>query len=205
MRGADLPAVVQAALDSAADEPKFCPFCANQVYAGILQSAPVKAPGVTNEPPRTGLLFASRGRPNPHKDWFGKHFLAKMLGAKSWFLAGAHVKARSCGKCHRLFLWGVAVDDGFVAKGMADNDERYCPHCAVALWPGQILLNARNRGGARFECDDTPDFHRDWFGHNVLDRFFLNRWNPIVHALPARSCHQCHFTEVAGRPIYRFS
>jgi len=205
MRGADLPAVVQAALDSASDQPAKCPFCANQVYAGTLQSAPIKPPGLGNEAPRPGLFFASQGRPNPHNDWFGKHFLAKILGSKSWFLPGAHIKARSCGKCRRLFLWGMAVDEGFIAKGQADDDERYCPHCAVALWPGHIVVRARNHGGARFECDETPDFHNDWFGHNVLDRFVLNRWNPSVQTIPARSCQQCHFTEVAGRPIYRFS
>jgi len=108
MRGADLPAVVQAALDSASDQPAKCPFCANQVYAGTLQSAPIKPPGLGNEAPRPGLFFASQGRPNPHNDWFGKHFLAKILGSKSWFLPGAHIKARSCGKCRRLFLWGMA-------------------------------------------------------------------------------------------------
>lgn len=205
MRGADLPAVVQAALDSAGDQPSLCPFCANRVYSGTLQSAPVRNSGLQNDGARAGLMFVSRGKPNPHGDWFGRHFLAKMLGAKNWFLPGAHIKARSCGKCHRLFLWGIPVDEGFVSKSKEETDERFCPHCAVALWPGHILLNARSHGGARFECDVAPDFHRDWFGHNVLDRFVYNRWNPLVSTLPARSCHECHFTEVAGRPIYRFS
>jgi hypothetical protein len=209
MRGADLPAVVQAALDGAANQPATCPFCANRVYAGVLQSAPVKGfasgPTPQDNVARTGLLFASRGKPNPHNDWFGKRFLSKMLGAKSWFLPGAHLKARSCGKCHRLFVWGMAADEGLISSAQAETDERYCPHCAVPLWPGHIVVGSQTQGGARFECDDTPDFHRDWFGHNILDRFFFNRWNPTVRQLPARSCPQCQFTEVAGRPIYRFS
>lgn len=205
MLGADLSVVVRAAFDGGNEWPAVCPYCANQVYAGTLQSAPIRAPGQKNQPARTGLMFVSKGKPNPHKDWFGKQFLSKMLGGKSWFLPGAHIKARSCGKCHRLFLWGVAVDEGFIAKIQAEAEERFCPHCVVALWPGHIVLNSHNHGGARFECDGTPDLHRDWFGHNVLDRFFLNRWNPLIPSVPSRSCAQCQFTEVAGRPIYRFS
>jgi len=207
MLGEDLSAVVQAALESGNDQPQSCPFCTNRVYSGLLQSAPVRVEGEPGNAARTGLMFAGREKPNPHKDWFGKHFLSKMLGNKSWFLPGAHIKSRSCGKCHKLFIWGLAVDESFAQKRLADAEtsERFCPHCAVTLWQGQIVLGQNGHEGARFHCDETPDFHKDWFGHNVLDRFLLNRWNPSTQSLPARSCPDCHFTEVAGRPIYRFA
>ncbi len=204
MRGGDLPIVVQAALDTGNEQPETCPFCANRVYPGTLQSKPVHAAGQPNQGAQSGLMFVGKGKPNPHKDWFGKRFLSKMLGNRSWFLPGGHIKSRSCAKCHRLFLWGAAVDDAFSQKALDESGDRFCPHCAVPLWQGQILLNNKHHGGARFECDGIPTLHQDWFGHNVLDRFFLNRWNPTVQTLPARSCPDCQFTEVAGRPIYRF-
>src|SRR5262249_1930331 len=154
-----------------------CPFCANKVYTGFLQGRWARQPGNRNGP---GLLFVSKQKPNPHKDWFGRHFLDKMLGNKSWFLPGGQIKARSCGKCRRLFLWGVPIDEAFLQKCREEPDERFCPHCSAALWPGRIVLRAQTPGGARFQCDETPDFHRDWIGHNLLDRFFLSAWNTPI-------------------------
>src|SRR5579862_6345362 len=105
MRGDDLPTVLQLAMERANEQPQICPFCTSTVYAGALHSRAVPTPGQGRRSLGPGLLFVGKGKPNPHKDWFGKHFLAKMLGNRSWFLSGAHVKARSCGKCRRLFLW----------------------------------------------------------------------------------------------------
>lgn len=200
MWGADLTAVLQTALERANESPLVCPFCASKVFLGALQGRIANQRDGKGGP---GLLFVGKGKPNPHKDWFGKHFLDKMLGNKSWFLPGGQIKARSCGKCRRLFLWGVPVDEAFLQRCKEEGGERFCPHCATPLWAGQIVLKP-NYGGAQFECADVPDFHADWFGHNVLDRLFLSKWRPAANVLPAHSCPDCQYTEVAGRPIYRF-
>jgi hypothetical protein len=202
MKGSDLPTVLQVALERANEQPQICPFCTNTVYAGFLQGKWPKQQKDHSGGP--GLLFVARQKPNPHKDWFGKRFLSKMLGNRSWFLPGAVIKARSCGKCRRLFLWGVPIDDAFIQKTREQAEERFCPHCTTPLWAGGILLKPKATGSARFECDETPEFHKDWFGHNVLDRFMLNHWHPPIDSLPGHSCPDCEYTEVAGRPIYRF-
>lgn len=206
MRGDDLPTVLQVAMDRANEQPQTCPFCANTVYVGKVESRPIRPPADPTQPATPGLMFQGKGKPNPHNDWFGKRFLSRMLGNRSWFLPGAHLKARSCGKCRRLFLWGVPVDEAYIQKYMSEQTggERYCPHCTTVLWAGRILVGQNQMGGARFSCDNTPDFHRDWFGHTILDRYLLNKWNLSIPALPAYSCPECHYTEVAGRPIYRF-
>jgi hypothetical protein len=203
MLGSDVAAVLQSALDRANELPAACPFCTNTVYQGALRGRPPRTPGQPGFTAVSGLVFVGKGRPNPHADWFGKQFLAKMLGNRSWVLPGAQIKARSCGKCHRLFLWGAPVDEAFTQRCLKNADSRPCPHCAAALWQGTIALGGRRHGGARFECDDAPNFHSDWFGHNVLDRYVLNRWAPVVPPLPAHSCPECHYTEIAGRPVYR--
>src|SRR5579872_4198747 len=203
MRGGDLPTVLQVAMERANEQPQVCPFCTSAVYAGTLQSRAAPPSGQAGRSAGPGLLFMGKGKPNPHRDWFGKQFLAKMLGNRNWFLPGAHIKSRSCGKCRRLFLWGVPIDEAYLQKSLAESGERYCPHCATPLWQGQIALQPRAYGGARFECDEAPEFHRDWLGHNLLDRYILNKWNIALPALPAHSCPDCQYTEIAGRPVYR--
>lgn len=202
MVGADLPTVLKTALEKANEQPDHCPFCTNKVYAGTMQ-ARNPHPDKENSA-RTGLLFTAKQKPNPHKDWFGKRFLSKMLGNKSWFLPGAVLRTRSCGKCKRLYLWGMPVDDAFIQKMEEETGERFCPHCAAPLWKGAIIVDPKQQGAAKFECTDTPDFHRDWLGHNLLDRFVLNKWSPAAPSIPANSCAECQYTEIAGRPIYRF-
>ena len=189
MRGADLPAVLMNAFQRANEQPEFCPFCGGTAYAGTLQGRR----GDQNA--KTGLTFiseASNGR--------GLFRLRK----KSWWLPGAQLKARSCGRCRRLFLWGVPIDDAFLEKSREREGQRYCPHCGNELKRGQIAIGSKGEGGAKFECDEIPDFHKDWIGHNILDRFFHNRWTPPIDSLPADSCEECQYTEIAGRPIYRF-
>ncbi len=202
MTGADLPTVLRTALEKANEQPDHCPFCTNKVYPGTLQGKWSHAD--KEHPAGPGLLFSSKQKPNPHKDWFGKRFLSKMLGNRSWFLPGAVLRTRSCGKCKRLYLWGVPVDDTFVQKLEEETTERFCPHCSAPLWKGTLSLDPKQQGGAKFECAETPDFHRDWLGHNLLDRFILNKWSPAAPSIPAHSCSECQYTEIAGRPIYRF-
>jgi len=201
MLGGDLTTVLQVAYDRANAHPQVCPFCGSKVYAGILQGK--RARSRPDHPAGPGLLFVSKKRPDSRRGGLGR-LLAKMAGPRSWFLPGAHIKARSCGKCRRLFLWGVPADEMFVQKSEEEPGERYCPHCGDELWAGEIALNPRTPGGARFECDEAPDFHRDWIGHNILDRYILNKWSPTIVRLPAHSCPDCQYTEIAGRPIYRF-
>jgi hypothetical protein len=202
MRGDDLTAALQAAFLRANESPRECPVCMGRVYPGVL--AGKRPPQCHDQPAGTGLVFISREQPGGNKGGLGRRLIKKLRGRQSWYLPGAHIRARSCGKCRRLFLWGVPVDEAFMEQCREREGERFCPHCGTALWPGEIPLNPHTPGGARFECEDTPDFHRDWIGHNVLDRFFLNRWSPPVAALPSHSCAECQYTEVAGRPVYRF-
>jgi hypothetical protein len=150
------------------------------------------------------LLFQGRDSPGEQKAGLGKRLLGKVLKGKKWWLPGAQIKARSCGKCKRLFLWGVAIDDAFIQQSNSDKSERFCPHCSTGLNTGQIALKSSHEEGARFICEDAPDFHRDWIGHNLLDRYVYNRWNLALKSLPAHSCPECQYTEIAGRPIYRF-
>lgn len=201
MKGTDLAAVLESAFTKANEHPQQCTFCGGQAYSGALQG---KRPGhAKSHPDGPGLLFAGAENPDTPRRGIGR-LLGKAAGKRSWWLPGAQIRARSCGRCKRLFLWGVPIDEMFVQKSRERETERFCPHCSSALWSGEIVLNPRVPGGARFECDDAPDFHKDWLGHEVLDRFFLNRWNPTVPSLPAHSCPDCQYTEVAGRPVYRF-
>lgn len=201
MRGEDLPTVLRTALERANEQPQVCPFCANTAYAGIVQGRRAKAQ--PDHPAGPGLLFISKRRSDSRRGGLGR-LLEKMTAPRSWFLPGAHIKARSCGKCRRLFLWGVPADEAFVKQGGEEMGERYCPHCGTELWRGEISLRPKTPGGARFECEETPDFHRDWLLHNILDRYILNKWSPTITSLPAHSCPNCQYTEMAGRPIYRF-
>ncbi|MEP6756187.1 MAG: RING finger protein [Chthonomonadales bacterium] len=198
MSGADLTVVLNSAYEKANEKPTECPYCASKVYAGNLQGRwKNKADGL--HPAGLGLHFISKNRVPAEKGW-----LKKITAPKSWFLAGATLKSRSCGNCRRLFIWGNLVDDAFLQKLLEGDDERYCPHCTTALMPGQIELRKNAQGTAVFECNDVPEFSKDWFGHQILDRYVRNKWSPMVEKLPANSCPTCHYTEFAGRPIYRF-
>ena len=188
MAGADLPAVLMSAFKKANEQPEHCPFCGGTAYAGTLQGHR------GDQTAKNGLTFVS-----------GESGGAKIFRRKkSWWLPGAHLNARSCGRCKRLFLWGVPIDEVFLQKAREREGERFCPHCGEELKRGQITIHPRGEGGARFECEDIPKIHKDWFGHNVLDRLFHCKWSPPIESLPAESCEQCQYTEVAGRPIYRF-
>ena len=188
MLGADLPAVLMSAFQKANEQPEHCPFCGGEAYAGLLQGRR------NDQTAKNGLMFLS-------DEGGGARIFRRK---RSWWLPGAHLKARSCGRCKRLFLWGVPIDDLFLQKAREREGERYCPHCAEGLKRGQITIFPRGEGAARFECDETPRFHKDWLGHNLLDRYIHNKWTPPIESLPAESCEQCQYTEVAGRPIYRF-
>jgi hypothetical protein len=201
MTGADLSAVLKTALEKANEQPENCPFCTNKAYPGILQGKWTHAD--KEHPAGPGLLFIAKPRPESEKAWFGKKLVSKMKGNRSWFLPGAVLRTRSCGKCKRLYLWGVPVDETFVQKLEEDAGEKFCPHCASTLWRGAISLDAKAQGGAKFECADTPDFHKDWLGHNLLDRFVLNKWALSAPSIPACSCESCQYTEIGGRPVYR--
>jgi hypothetical protein len=195
MQGADLGAVLRSALEKANAEPTICPFCTNTVFAGCLQGKWTRE--TKDHAAGPGLLFVSEKRDE-------KGLLKRLKSPRTWFLPGAVIKGRSCGKCRRLFLWGVPVDEAFIKHSREEEAERFCPHCTESLWSGSICLDPKAPGGAPFACDDAPDFHKDWFGHNVLDRYVYNKWAPPIKALPAHSCPDCQYTEAAGHPIYRF-
>jgi len=189
-------------MDRANELLQYCPYCSGKVYAGVIQGkCPKDGVGAQSN---TGLVFTAKSKPNPHKDWFGRHFLSKMLGNKSWTLSGAHVRARSCGKCHRLFIWGFPVDrieEPVTAEG---ESVRYCPYCAETLLIGALNLSSDPPTHVRFVCDTFPELHSDWIGRNILDRYVFNRWKLTVKSVPALSCPSCSYTEVSGKPVYRF-
>lgn len=200
MRGSDVPTVLHLALEHANEQPTICPFCNSTVYAGYIQAKRMDHPQTSGP----GLVFAGKRKPRGEKGWL-QRVVDLIRGERTWPLPGASLKARSCGKCRRLFLWGERIDEEFLQQHQVHLGERFCPHCGCELLPGEIVLNPNLTGAARFECETIPDFHKDWLGHNILDRFFLNRWYLSIKALPAHSCPQCHYTEVAGRPVYRFA
>ncbi|MCC6730094.1 MAG: hypothetical protein IT208_12220 [Chthonomonadales bacterium] len=201
MHGDDVLHAREAALIRANQEPITCPLCTGAVYVGLLQG---RNPHQQQQgAARTGLRFTTSRRAAAQSGKRGG-LLSRLFPRRSWFLAGAGLRARSCGACRCLFLWGVTVDEGFLAEAASDPADRFCPHCGSALVPGEIALRGNPQAGAaRFECAEAPDFHTDWLRHNILDRFILNKWPPSVASLPAYSCAECRYTEVAGRPIYR--
>ncbi len=202
MEGGDLQAILRVELQRSMDYPVDCTFCANTVYPGEIQGNWKRADKDHIIGP--GLLFVSQQKPNTHNDWFGKKFLSKMLGNRSVFLPGATIKSRSCGKCKRLFIWGVSVDETFVQKFNEEKLEHWCPHCSTVLTIGFIEMRKKHQGAGKFTCDGIPDFRNDWIGHNIIDRFFSNSWYLLLPNLPAHFCASCQYTEVAGHPIYRF-
>jgi hypothetical protein len=202
MTGADLATVLRTALTQANEHPDICPFCANKVNPGILQAR--WANEMKDHAAGPGLLFVSRQKQGQGKGSIGRKLFSKVMGSRHWFLPGAQIKSRSCAHCRRLFLWGVNADEAFRQKAEEDTAERFCPHCATSLHEGVIDLDKTHQGGARFSSDDAPELHKGWFGHNVLDKYVHSKWSPTIDSLPARSCPDCHYTEIAGRPIYRF-
>ncbi len=201
MRGDEVRTAQQLALEQANREPTVCPFCTNAVYVGSIRSARPPS-GVQQQ--GSGLIVRSHFQPDAKTGSLVKRLLGRAAPARTWFLAGGHVRSRSCGSCKRLFLWGLSSDDALALAADREEAERFCPRCSGLLWPAEILCGKKHSGGAYFECDETPNLHRDWFGHHILDRYVYNRWPPPIPSLAAHICPECLYTEVAGRPIYRF-
>ena len=201
MEGADYSTELGLALETANAEPVNCPMCGGRVYAGVVQG---RRGQTTENPTGSALVFVVRHRAGEDRSGTGRRLMDRLFGLKSWLLPGVELRARSCGNCRALFLWGLAMDESRLQIARAQASGRYCVHCGVAMWDGELPTR---HGGmhARFWCDTTHRFHRDWLIHNTLDRFIYNRWTLRVGALPAASCPQCRYTEVCGRPIYRFA
>ena len=126
-----------------------------------------------------------------------------MKGSRSWFLPNARIKARSCGKCKILFLWGETMDKLWLNTHAEDVATRICPHCVETLSQGELSMLGDEKEGALFHSDEIPEFHSSWLGHEIIDRFFMKKWKITVKKLPANSCSKCHYTEVAGKSIYK--
>lgn len=200
MRGEGVWRFVHLAMERANEQPEICPLCGSRVYAGVLQgSAPAPRGGAAQR----GLVFQSAGTEPKRARSLASRMLGRLRPPQRWVLAAAAIRARSCGHCRRVFLWGQPLDASFAEQWGADAAQGSCPHCGEGLVAGRLLLHAGARGRARFECDGIPTFHKDWFGHHVVDRFFLRRWPVKAGEISAASCPSCHYTEVAGRPVYR--
>ena len=199
MLGSDLGTVLTTALQRANEEPKMCPFCAGKAYPGLIQGH--RPNQFKDQPKGPGLVFLED---KPAEARGLKRFVNKIAPARQWWLPGAHIKTRSCGRCKQIFLWGVPLDDEFLRKAYERAGELYCPHCSTELVPGSLGLNPKFNAGARFNSDEAPELHKGWLGHEVIDKLFYSRWDVPVSKLPAQSCPSCKYTEVAGRPIYRF-
>ena len=199
MLGVDLGTVLTNAFQRANEEPKVCPFCAGKAYPGVIQG---QRPNQFHDQAKgPGLVFV---REKATESRGLKKFVGKIAPARQWWLPGAHIKTRSCAMCKRLFLWGVPMDEEFLKKAAERAGESYCPHCSAELASGNIGLHPKFHGGARFVSDEAPELHKGWFGHEVLDRLFYSSWDVAISGLPAKSCPSCQYTEVSGRPIYRF-
>ncbi len=201
MTGEEYAAALEQALETANSEPRNCPLCGGQVYAGTVQGR--KEQGTQN-PVESSLIFRIRRRTGESSGSPARRLVERVFGARQWRLPGVVLRARSCGNCRALFLWGTAMDDNFIQIARAQAAGRYCVHCGTAMWEGDILVHGGAGSHARFHCDTVPLFHRDWLLHNTLDRFVYNRWPLRIPSIPACSCPNCRYTEVCGRPIYRF-
>ncbi|MBM3495977.1 MAG: hypothetical protein FJX72_16885 [Armatimonadetes bacterium] len=190
-----------AALEDANSEPRNCQLCGGRVYSGTIQGR--KAQTAEN-PTGSSLVFHVKHRAGESRTPRGRRLMARLFGLRNWLLPGVVLRARSCGNCRTLFMWGVAMDEAFMQIARAQASGRYCVHCGTAMWEGELPMRHAGAQQVRFCCDTTPQFHRDWLLHNTLDRFIYNRWALRVGAIPASSCPQCRYTEVCGRPIYRF-
>ena len=189
------------AIEDANAEPRMCPLCGGTVYAGTVFG---RSPRPSNDPAGSALTFQVRHRAGERSTSGPRRLLERLFGPRGWMLPGVRLRARSCGSCRALFLWGQVLDEPFTQIAEAQASGRYCVHCGIAMWEGAIVLNTRTVAVARFWCDTAPQFHSDWLLHNTLDRFVYNRWALRVPEIPACSCPQCHYTEIGGRPIYRF-
>lgn len=200
VNGTDVASVVHEALTRANAEPRICPFCGGEAYAGVVQSSsPVAASG---EIPVKGLLFVVQENTPGVGEWLRR--LKGNRRPRGWPLPGAALNARSCGRCRRLYMWGLPVEDVVRVGSDASSDTPFCPRCGDTLTPGALLLRRSRHYRAQFVCTEVPRFHTDWFGHNILDRYILNRWPVPVASIPAHSCERCRYTQVAGRPVYHF-
>ncbi|MGC8667047.1 MAG: RING finger protein [Chthonomonadales bacterium] len=200
LMGADLGHVLQQALEQANAEPRVCPFCGGEAYAGVVQStSPVASSGNV---PVKGLMFVVHEDSQGVTGWLQR--LTRKRRTRGWVLPGAAINARSCGRCRRLYLWGLPVED-VVRSGAAEPSAApFCPRCGEALVHGALVLTGGRQYRTQFVCSEVPRFHADWFGHNILDRYVLNRWSVPVASIPAHSCAKCRYTEVGGRPVYHF-
>lgn len=197
--GAELASALQRALERANAEPQVCPFCGAEVYRGMVQSVqPVTTGGGV---PVKGLLFIAYDEGDRASGWLRR--LARKRTGRGWILPGAAINARSCGRCKRLYLWGMAAEE-LVEKVAGQEKAPFCPRCGGELTRGVLALRGKQQARTVFTCAEIPRFHTDWFGHNILDRYVLNRWPISMQHLPAYSCAKCRYTEVGGRPIYHF-
>lgn len=187
---------LETALEAANAEPLTCRLCSQRVYGGRLLAKRTPAEPGRMESGLTFTISKNRGFDNQRASRF---LLRGLFRQRSWSLPGCQLRCRSCGSCRMLYLWGIPIDEPFIAAARDAALDRYCSHCGSPLYPGELRLN-----DARFWSDTTPEFHSEWFLHNVLDRFIYNRWAVSVRSVPAASCVQCRYTEIAGRPIYRF-
>ncbi len=200
LSGEEYVAELAKALENANAEPRNCPLCGGQVYAGTIQGR--RHQGSEN-PGGSSLTFRIRHRAGDPSGSPARRLVDRLFGARSWNLPGVVLRARSCGNCRALFLWGTAMDEAFLQIARAQASGRYCVHCGTAMGEGELLIQGSSGSHARFHCDTAPQFHRDWLLHNTLDRFVYNRWSLRIAAIPACSCPNCRYTEVCGRPIYR--
>jgi hypothetical protein len=196
MAGAEYAYALASALEMANSEPRACPLCGERVYAGRVY---VRKTQSGENPIGTVLSFVVVRRAASAEQGLMRRFASAFARTRQWLLPGAQLHGRSCGNCRTLFLWGAPVDDTYLINAQEQARDRFCVYCGASMLAGELRL-----GDARFWCETVPEFHREWLLHNLLDRFVYNRWPVRVKAIPASSCQQCRYTEVCGRPVYRF-
>lgn len=195
--GSEYAMALDLALETANSEPRACPLCGQRAYGGQLY---VRKAAQGGHPVGTQLEFIARNRAGSERRGPVKRIVDRVLNKSHWTLLGGQLRCRSCGSCRVLFLWGQVVDEAYLANAREQARDRFCVFCGTPMWAGDIRL-----ADAKFWSDSVPDFHREWLLHHLLDRFVYNRWQLKLKMLPASSCPQCHYTEVFGRPVYRFS